>query len=67
MKVVCSHCGKQYKEKEPLENEEASHGICDDCFPGVIADMERQMAEIARERHETDERVDRGNCRVFVG
>ena len=39
MKVVCGWCKKDMGEKEPLEDPDATHGICDDClikhFPHV--------------------------------
>jgi hypothetical protein len=31
MHVVCSWCGKYVREKEPLEDESISHGICKEC------------------------------------
>ncbi|KKM97309.1 hypothetical protein LCGC14_1169310 [marine sediment metagenome] len=31
MRVICSWCGKDMGEKEPLDNEEISHGICEEC------------------------------------
>ena len=31
MHVVCSWCGKYVKEKEHLEDESISHGMCKDC------------------------------------
>lgn len=31
MKVICSYCRCDMGEKEPLEDESISHGMCDDC------------------------------------
>jgi PAS domain-containing protein len=31
MKVICSYCRKELGAKEPLEQEEVTHTICDDC------------------------------------
>jgi len=31
MHVICSWCGKYIKEKEPLEDESISHGMCQGC------------------------------------
>lgn len=31
MKVICSYCEKDLGEKEPLENEGVSHGMCSPC------------------------------------
>ena len=32
MKVVCSYCARAMGEKEPLDNNEVSHGMCRDCL-----------------------------------
>ena len=40
---VCSYCDKVFGEKEPFENKEETHGICPECFPGVMEKLEREM------------------------
>lgn len=32
MKIICSWCGKDMGEKEPLENKIITHGMCDECL-----------------------------------
>lgn len=32
MKVVCAWCNKNLEDKEPLDNNGTSHGICKECL-----------------------------------
>jgi transcriptional regulator with PAS, ATPase and Fis domain len=32
MKIICSYCRRPCGEKEPLEDDRTTHGMCDDCF-----------------------------------
>ena len=32
MKVICSYCNKNMGEKEPFDDDSASHGICKECL-----------------------------------
>ena len=32
MKVICSYCRKKIGEKEPLDDDNVSHGMCEDCY-----------------------------------
>ncbi len=32
MKLICSWCGKDIGEKEPLDNPAITHGICGKCY-----------------------------------
>ena len=32
MKVVCAWCGKDMREKEPLEDKSITHGMCEECY-----------------------------------
>jgi len=32
MKMICSYCRRSYGEKEPLDDDRTSHGMCNDCF-----------------------------------
>lgn len=32
MKMICSYCRKHCGEKEPLDDDRISHGMCEDCF-----------------------------------
>jgi len=31
MKIVCSHCNKQYAEVSPFEDHDVTHGLCLEC------------------------------------
>ena len=33
MRCVCYECGIVYDVKPPLDQDEESHGLCDECFP----------------------------------
>ena len=43
MVVMCSWCKKVLGEKEPFENKNITHGLCDKCFA-------KQMSEIKKRR-----------------
>ena len=45
MKIVCSYCGKDLGEKEPIDDKNTSHGICLDCIPKVEKEIEDYFAE----------------------
>ena len=32
MKVICSYCREKLGEKEPFEDENVSHGMCEECY-----------------------------------
>jgi len=32
MRVECAWCGEFIKDKEPLDSQEISHGICEKCW-----------------------------------
>jgi hypothetical protein len=32
MKIICSYCLNEIGEKEPLDNNSISHGMCKDCY-----------------------------------
>jgi len=34
-----------YGIKEPLENDSETHGICDECFPLIVANLAQEMKE----------------------
>jgi hypothetical protein len=35
MKVICAWCGKDLGEKEPLNDQRTSHGMCEGCEKGM--------------------------------
>jgi hypothetical protein len=38
-------CGILFGLKEPYENDEETHGICEDCFPIEMERIEREVKE----------------------
>lgn len=36
MKIICSYCRKDMGEKEPLEDTDPTHSICDECYAYYI-------------------------------
>ncbi len=44
---VCSYCRKIYGEKEPYGDQSLTltHGICPDCYPGVMEKMLKELEE----------------------
>lgn len=43
MRVQCSYCDFLYDLKEPFDDDSISHGICEECFPIVIKNLESEM------------------------
>lgn len=43
MYQVCYHCGQVYGEKEPLEDKEISHGLCPECLPVELKELEEEL------------------------
>lgn len=48
MRQVCYICGILYGVKEPLDNDDETHGICDECFPWVMSSYKVQREEYDR-------------------
>ena len=46
MRVVYSYCGILYDLKEPFEDDSVSHGICEECLPAVMKNIEIELAQI---------------------
>ena len=42
MRCICCECGILYSVKPPLDQDEETHGFCDECFKIV---MERMAAD----------------------
>jgi len=40
MQVVCTWCDKDMGEKEPLENKDTTHGMCQACYDTEMANLE---------------------------
>ena len=43
MKVICSWCKKDMGEKEPIGNNEISHGMCRDCREDMQIEIDRHF------------------------
>jgi hypothetical protein len=55
MRQVCYICGILYGIKKPYENDEETHGLCEECFPVVMANIERKMEKVKGDiTHESD-------------
>jgi hypothetical protein len=40
MRCICVECGFLYNLKEPIEDDETTHGYCDECFAIYINNLE---------------------------
>ena len=45
MIVICAWCDKDLGDKEPLGNNDISHGICKECAKVLKAEMEKSKKE----------------------
>lgn len=45
MRQVCYVCRVQYGEKEPLDDNSETSGLCPRCYPKEIEKLERWMKE----------------------
>lgn len=39
MKVTSAWCGKDMGEKEPLDNEDTTHGMCQECYDTEMGNL----------------------------
>jgi hypothetical protein len=46
MRVQCAYCSIIYDLKEPFDDDSVSHGICPECYPGVIKNIEIELKEL---------------------
>jgi len=46
MRCQCNYCGIIYDLKEPFEDDSVSHGICPECLPAVMKNLEIELAQI---------------------
>lgn len=49
---MCYICGILFGVKEPLANDNETHGICDECFPMVMENYKKEMEERRKQRDE---------------
>jgi len=41
MILICAWCGKELGEKEPLEDKDITHGICESCSDRIINECDK--------------------------
>ena len=46
MRCICSYCKMLYDVKEPFNDDGESHGICNECYPIVFGNLEKEIHEI---------------------
>ena len=46
MKILCAWCYKFMGTKEPLEDTDTTHGMCQDCYAKVIKRKEEAIHEL---------------------
>jgi len=51
MRKICQECGQLFGFKEPFDDDSETHGICDECFPIVMKNLEQKLREVAIERY----------------
>jgi len=49
MRQVCCVCKILYGLKEPLDNDEETHGYCPECYKWQIANIEREIGKLKDE------------------
>ena len=50
MRSICMECGILFDIKPPFENDDETHGYCDECFPMV-------MVKVAASKRERTNRI----------
>jgi len=45
MRCVCYVCGKQYGEKEPLDNKDETSGLCPVCYPKELEAIDKYIKD----------------------
>ena len=45
MRQVCCVCKTLYGLKEPLDNDEETHGYCPECYGWQMANIERELGK----------------------
>ena len=44
MRCQCSYCNIIYDLKEPFDDDSVSHGICEECFPWVMNNLQIELS-----------------------
>jgi hypothetical protein len=55
---VCMYCSKVFGEKEPFDDRSSTHGICEECMPGVLLNMLDEMNKVRRQRGQRELTMD---------
>jgi hypothetical protein len=48
MRCVCYICGIQYRIKPPIDNDQVSHGLCEECFPVEIKRLKKELVSMKK-------------------
>jgi len=51
MRVVCSYCDILFNLKDPIEKDEETHGICPECLPWILHNIEIEIAKTKKSHH----------------
>jgi len=49
MRCVCMECKKLYNIKEPFENDDETHGLCDECLSIYLKSLRESYLKSLRE------------------
>jgi hypothetical protein len=45
----CYICGLQYRIKPPFDNDQVTHGLCQDCFPKEMERLKKELVAIKKQ------------------
>lgn len=45
MRCICSYCETLFDLKEPFEDDRETHGMCPECGPIILGNLERELSE----------------------
>ena len=66
MKVICSYCRKKIKDKEPLDNNLISHGMCENCVEHFTRQWDGQSLGEYLDRFEVPVLIVNESCRILA-
>jgi len=48
MRCICSYCEMLFNVKEPFEDDSESHGMCEECGPIVLGNLDKELSQPER-------------------